>query len=225
MAAAAKDEHMGRRARHFLYDWASLRPDIQCVVIAACRELIEVNEYAALVRLSRVARHATDAEVRKRILAVFRDVAADQRVTVRFANAVAAWQKARPTSLDTKLGLLALLATETDGVPWFPSHHMPTDMVTGLRGLLSESSFFPETGPILVRWLRSCAQDESLYATAHSLMAEATRDRHAFLAGAKVMGGLMNVRTPSGSSVGQDMFAEIAEPELRSLSPLIRTET
>ena len=102
MAAAAKDEHMGRRARHFLYDWASLRPDIQCVVIAACRELIEVNEYAALVRLSRVARHATDAEVRKRILAVFRDVAADQRVTVRFANAVAAWQKARPTSLDTE---------------------------------------------------------------------------------------------------------------------------
>lgn len=225
MAEAAKDEHIGRRARHFLYDWASLRPDIQYVVIAVCRELIGVNENAALVRLSRVARHATDAEVRKRVLAAFQDVAADQRVTVRFANAVAAWQKARPTSLDTKLGLLALLATETDGVPWFPSHHMPIDMAAGLRGLLSESSIFPETGPILVRWLQACAQDEGLYATVHSLMAEATRDRHAFLAGAKVMGGLMNVRTTSGSIVGEDMFAEIAEPELRSLSQLTRTET
>ena len=73
---------MGRRARSLLYDWASQKPAIQHVVIAVCRELISVQEDIALVRLRRVANHATDDGVRIHVLAAFRDVAADQKLTV-----------------------------------------------------------------------------------------------------------------------------------------------
>jgi hypothetical protein len=224
MAAAATDEHIGRRARNFLYDWATQRPDIQCVVIAVCLELIGIKEEAALVRLGRVARHATNADVRTRVLAAFRDLAADQRTTARFATTVAAWQKARPASLDVKLGLLSLLGTEADGIPLLPSRSTAIDMVGGLRGLLADPILYPEVVPALVGWLGSCAQDEDLCVKARGLMSEAARGNQPFVAGLEVMKQLVDVRTPSGTSVGQDLYAELVNPELRVLNPLTLAE-
>lgn len=224
MAAAAADEHMGRRARSLLYDWASQKPAIQHVVIAVCRELISVQEDIALVRLRRVASHATDDDVRTRVLAAFRDVAADQKLTDRFGYAVASWQRADPRSRAVKLGLLALLGTESDGLPWIPSHSTAIDVTAGLRQLLADLRSFPETVPVIVNWMRSCGQDSELYAKARALVAAAIRDQHAFNAGITVMKELAEITTPDGGSVGEDLYAEIVRPELRSFHPLTRPE-
>jgi hypothetical protein len=225
MAAAAADEHMGRRARNLLYDWASQRPTIQHVVIAVCRELISVQKDIALVRLRRVASHATDDDVRAHVLAAFREVAADQKLTERFSDAVASWQEADPVSRATKLGLLALLGTESEGLPWIPSQSMAIDVTAGLRQLLADLRSFPETVPVIVTWMRLCGQDSVLYAKARALVAAAIRDQHAFNAGITVMKELAEVTTPDGGSVGEDLYAEIVRPELRSFHPLTRPET
>lgn len=50
MTAAAADEHMGRRARSLLYEWATQRSEIQHIVIAVCQQLIGIKEDMALVR-------------------------------------------------------------------------------------------------------------------------------------------------------------------------------
>ena len=225
MAAAAADEHMGRRARSLLYDWAPQKPAIQHVVIAVCKELISVQEDIALVRLRRVANHATDDGVRIHVLAAFRDVAADQKLTDRFSYAVASWQRADPRSRAVKLGLLALLGTESDGLPWIPSHSTAIDVTEGLRQLLADLRSFPETVPVVVNWMRSCGQDSELYVKARALVAAAIRDQHAFNAGITVMKELAEITTPDGGSVGEDLYAEIVRPELRSFHPLTRPET
>jgi hypothetical protein len=225
MTAAATDEHMGRRARSFLYDWASQRPEIQHVVIAVCRTLIGVKDDMALVRLRRVANHATDVGVRAQVLAVFRDMAADMKFTPRFAEAVAAWQHADPASRAVKLGLLALLTTETDGIPWISSHATAIDVSAGIRALLADLDSFPETVPTVVSWMRSCAPHDIWYASARNLLVGAIRNRHAFSAGMTVMKELAEVKRPDGTSAGEDIYGEIVEPELRSLNPLTKSET
>ena len=225
MRAAATDEHMGRRARSFLYDWAAQRPEIQHVVIAVCQELISVKEDMALVRLRRVANHAIDDGVRAQILAVFQHVAGDIEFTARFADAVAVWQRANPASRAAKLGLLALLGTESDGTPWIPSNATAIDVTGGLRELLAELDSFPETVPTLVGWIKSCAQDEGLLASACSLLVGALRTRHAFSAGMTIMKELAEIRKPDGGSVGEDLYGEIIEPELRSFNPLTKSGT
>jgi hypothetical protein len=224
MSAAALDEHMGRRTRSLLYDWSSLRPETQHIVVAVCRELIQVKTDAALVRLRRVAINATDASVCSEVLAVLRDVAADRQMTGRFAEAVAEWHKADPASRAAKLGLLALLATESDGVPWFPSHPTAIDLAGGIRALLADLDSFPETVTVLVAWLKACARDDAAYANARTLMVDAARDRHAFNAGMKLMEELKTVETPDGSNVGEDLYANLVQPKLRFLSPLTRSE-
>jgi hypothetical protein len=225
MAAAAADEHTGRRARSLLYDWASQRPAIQHVVIAACRELIGVQKDIALVRLRRVASHADDDAVRTHVLATFREMAADQKLTDRFGDAVASWQQADPASRAVKLGLLALLGTECDGLPWIPSPSTTIDATAGLRQLLADLRSFPETVPVIVSWMRSCVQDNELYAKARALVAAAIRDQHAFNAGITAMKELADVTTSDGRNVGEDLYAEIIRPELRSLHPLTRSGT
>jgi hypothetical protein len=55
-------------------------------------------------------------------------------------------------------------------------------------------------------------------------MAGAARNRHAFNAGITVMKELADVRSPHGGCVGEDLYAEIVHPELRSLNPLTRPE-
>ena len=226
MTAAATDEHMGRRARSLLYDWAgSQRAEIQHIVIAVCRQLIAVKESMALVRLRRVATNAADADVRSQILAVFKDTAAHRQVTVRFAEAVASWQKAEPSSQAVKLGLLALLATEIDGIPWIPSHATTIDVTGGLRELLSDPRWSMEAIGTIVGWVRSCAQDADLCTTARGLVRDAIRDRRVFSAGMTLMRGLKQVETPGGGSVGEDLYAEIVDPGLRSFHPLTRSDT
>jgi hypothetical protein len=225
MVAAAADEHMGRRARSLLYDWASQKAAIQLVVIAACRVLISVQKDIALVRLRRVASYATDDEVRADVLTAFREVAADHTLTGRFSSAVASWQQADPASRAVKLGLLALLGTESNGLPWIPSHPTAIDVTAGLRQLLADLRSFPETVPVIVSWMKSCGQDSELYAKARALVTAALRDQHAFNAGITVMKELAGVTTPDGESIGEDLYAQIVRPELRSFHPLTRPET
>lgn len=55
------------------------------------------------------------------VLDVYREVAEDRDATAHFADAVAAWQRTNPESSAVKPGLLALLAIESDGIPWIPS--------------------------------------------------------------------------------------------------------
>jgi len=219
MAAAAADEHMGRRARSLLYDWAeSQRPDIQHIVLAVCQQLIVSKESMALVRIRRVANNAADVDVRKQVLAVFRDTAANKELTARFADAVASWQQAEPASQAVKLGILALLAVESGGKPWIPSHATKIDVTGGLRVLLSDPRSSVEAVAAITSWVRSCACDPGLCATSRMLVANAIRSRHAFNTGISLMGELRGVTTPDGSNVGEDLFAEIAEPELLSFS-------
>lgn len=221
MTAAAEDDHMGRRARGLLYDWASQRPQIQHVVIAVCRELIHGKEEIALVRLRRVANHATDDGVRKHVLAVLKDVAATREFVARFAGAVASWQRTEPTSLAVKLGLLALLETEYDGIPYIPPQVGTIDVTHGLREILADTSTLTETVPVLVGWMKSCTRDSDLYLSARNLIADAIRDRQSFSAGMIVMKELTGITKPDGGNVGEDLYGEIAQPELRSLNPLI----
>jgi hypothetical protein len=225
VAAAAADEHMGRRTWNLLYDWASQRSECQQIVIAVCRELIDVNENMAMVRLRRVASKATNTGIRAQILTVFRGIAAHPESTARFADAVAAWQKADPASHAAKLGLLALLATEVDGIPWIPSHATTIDVARGMREILADLNAFPDALTTFTGWLRSCSRDDATYTRARSLWAEATRDRHAFNAGIFVMKELADVRKPDGGSVGEDISDAIVHPGLRFLSPLARPET
>jgi hypothetical protein len=221
MTAAATNEHMGRRARSLLYDWAgSQRPDIQQVVIAVCRQLIATKEGMALVRLRRVANNAADTDVRLQILAVFKEAASRKQVTARFAEAVASWQNAEPSSQAVKLGLLALLAIESDGAPWIPGHATAIDVTEGLRELLSDPRWSMETIETTVSWVRSCTQDPGLHTSALKLIGAAIRDRHAFSAGMALMRRLTEVETPGGGSAGEDLYTEIVDPGLRAFNPL-----
>jgi hypothetical protein len=222
MAEAATDEHIGHRARTLLYKWASQRPDSQIVVVSVCRALIGDKTDAALVRLGRVASQADDPEVSAAVLSAFRAVIADLGDTDRFVKAVATWQKPNPRA--ARLGLLALLATETNGHLWIPSDVTEIDLAAGLRDLLAKPSFFSATVPALVNWLKYCARDQAPYTMALSLVAEAARDRHAFKAGMEVMKSLEDIEGPNGTSVGEDLYIAFGRPELRSAEPLTRAE-
>ena len=152
-------------------------------------------------------------------------MAADQTLTDRFSGAVASWQQADPVSRAVKLGLLALLGTESNCLPWIPSHPTAIDVTAGLRQLLADLRSFPETVPVIVRWMRACGQNGELYAKARALLTAALGDQHAFNAGITVMKELADVTTPDGGSVGEDLYAQIVRPELRSFHPLTRPET
>jgi hypothetical protein len=221
MAEAALDEHTGRQARALLYDWASQRPESQRIVVSVCRKLIGLKTPAALVRLGRVAGEAHDPEIRSATLAAFRAVA-DQGEAARLAESVAAWQK--PNLQAAKLGLLALLATESNGLPWLPSHATAIDLTTGLRELLSEIGFIPGTVQTLTSWLKGCARDDELYAAACNLLVEASRDRHAFRAGMQVTMDLLDVETPTGTNIGQDLYVAFGMPTLEGWNLPSRTD-
>ena len=80
--------------------------------------------------------------------------------------------------------------------------------------LLSDPRSSVEAVAAITSWVRSCACDLDLCATSRTLVANAIRSRHAFNTGISLMGELRGVMTPDGSNVGEDLFAEIAEPEL-----------
>lgn len=224
MVAAAADEHMGRRAWNLLYDWASQRPEYQQVVIAVCRELLSVKEDMAMVRLRRVANKTADTGIRAQVLDVLRGMPADPDATARFADVVAAWQKADPASRAAKLSLLALLGAEVDGIPWIPSRTTTIDVARGMREMLIDLSAVPDVVPTFARWLKSCARDNATYEMARNLWTEATHDRHAFNAGIFVMKELADVRKLDGTSVGEDITNATVHPGLRSRSSLTQPE-
>jgi hypothetical protein len=221
MTEAALDEHTGRQARALLYDWASQRSESQRIVVSVCRKLIGLKTPAALVRLGRVAGEADDPEIRGATLAAFRAVA-ERGETARLDESVAAWQKSNPQA--AKLGLLALLATESDGLPRLPSPTTAIDLTIGLRELLSETGFIPGTVQTLARWLKACAQDEGLYAAARDLLVEAARDRHAFRAGTQVTMDLLDVETPTGANIGRDLYVAFGMPTLGDWDLPARTD-
>lgn len=223
MTEAATDEHIGHRARTLLYQWATQRSDSQHVVISVCRALIGKKTNAALVRLGRVASQSIDPEVRAGVLSALRAVVADQGNMERLVKAVAAWQKSNPQA--ARLGLLTLLATETNGRPWVPSDVTEIDFIAGLRDLLAETGSFSDTIPALVNWLKYCARDhQAPYAEVLNLVAEAARGRDAFKAGVEVMRCLQEIDGPNGASVGADLYVAFGRPELRSLGPTARAE-
>ena len=61
-------------------------------------QLIVSKESMAPGRIRRVANNAADIDIRKQVLAAFRDTAANKELTARSADAVASWQQAEPAS-------------------------------------------------------------------------------------------------------------------------------
>lgn len=163
LAGAARDEHLGRRARQLLYSWAGHKDtDTQQLVVAVCRELIDDQPLPALTRLRRVAdtlgdgdgAHAVTAEV----LGAFRDIARTPELTAWFATTVADWQKqaGQDSSHAVSLGTLALMSVDADGRPWLLTAPAPAlDVSRALRGLFVDLDRNAGVIEEISRWLRA----------------------------------------------------------------------
>ncbi|MET9811731.1 hypothetical protein [Streptomyces sp. NPDC006355] len=220
LVGAARDEHLGRRARDFLYAWAGNKTsETQQLVVAACRELLEDQPGPALIRLRRVADSAADSQVSADILSAFNAAAADPELTSWFSNAVSEWQSqtGKAGSPAVNLGVLALMSVDEGGLPWLLKSAVPKpDIVSALRELLADLDSYPEVIDAIIRWLR--ADDGRMYDQVLGLVQEAVADRVGLKALAQLINELGKVRQPGGSSAGTQLQDSIgADPDLGSL--------
>ncbi|WP_177244852.1 hypothetical protein [Streptomyces sp. yr375] len=217
LVGAARDEHLGRRARDFLYAWSDNKTsETQQLVVAACRELIEDQPGPALIRLRRVADNAANSQVSNDILNAFNAAAANPKLTGWFSNAVSEWQSqaGKASSPAVNLGVLALMSVDEDGLPWLLKGAGPKpDVASALRELLADLDNYPDVINAIIRWLR--ADDGSIYYHVLGLVQEAVADRVGLKALAQLINELGKVRERGGSSAGTQLQDSIgADPDL-----------
>ncbi|WP_173019473.1 hypothetical protein [Streptomyces alkaliphilus] len=220
LVGAARDEHLGRRARDFLYAWADNKTlETQQLVVAACRELLEDQPGPALIRLRRVADNATNSQVSANILSAFNAAAANPELTSWFSNAVSEWQSqaGKTSSPAVNLGVLALMSVDQGGLPWLLTAAGPKpDVVSALRELLADLDNYPKVVDAIIRWLR--ADDGRMYYHVLGLVQEAVADRVGLKALAQLINELSKVRERGGSSAGTQLQDSIGtDPDLGSL--------
>ncbi|WP_369354804.1 hypothetical protein [Streptomyces sp. cg2] len=210
LAGAARDEHLGRRARQLLYSWAGHNADAQRLVVAVCRELIGDQPLPALTRLRRVADNIGDGDeartVTVEVLGAFREIAHNAELTEWFATTVADWQKqaGEEGSYAVSLGTLALMSVDVEGRPWLLAAPSPAlDVALALRGLFVDLDRNAGVIEEIVRWTR--ADGGAMREQALALVQEAVTQRVGFRALARLIDELGNDRTADGSSAGSRM--------------------
>ncbi|MFI7099411.1 hypothetical protein ACIBK8_08640 [Streptomyces sp. NPDC050161] len=210
LAGAARDEHLGRRARQLLYSWADHHTDTQRLVVAVCRELIGDQPLPALTRLRRVADNIGDGdEARKvsaEVLGAFREIVGNAELTEWFATTVADWQKqaGEESSHAVSLGTLALMSVDVEGRPWLLAAPSPTlDVALALRGLFVDLDRNAGVIEEIARWTR--ADGGAMREQALALVQEAVTQRVGFRALARLIDELGKDRTADGSSTGSRM--------------------
>ncbi|GAA1258675.1 hypothetical protein GCM10009677_06850 [Sphaerisporangium rubeum] len=179
MADCSRDEHMGRRTRALLYDWAGQRSvETQRIVIRVCQAILTDNHDVALVRLCRIADSPASPQVQREILSEFRKIAKDSAAAAIIMNRVVDLQRKGQMPMSSKLALLALMDVEHEHLPWLLTYeHQDLDVMDGLRELLADLDLLAATGPPLIRWFELCAHDLQLSRRLLKVVADALR-RH-----------------------------------------------
>ncbi|MEU2608037.1 hypothetical protein [Streptomyces albus] len=229
LALNAHDEHTGRLVWATLYSWASQTP-VQSVVVSMCRDVLRDPNATlpvskmAMVRLRRVVQEDRNGPARDAVLEAWRTLASDLGRTDLLVDEIQKWQRKATQGAAGKLALLALMPLKRDGIPWLLSDNPPDiDVEAGLRDLFADIELLPETIPVVIDWVRTCAQDTSRYERLRDRLLSPLRDQRVFNAGMQLMQALANVRRPDGGSVGEDLYGRLGDPRLRAVFPLTET--
>ncbi|MFG2178487.1 hypothetical protein ACGFLS_07180 [Streptomyces abikoensis] len=221
MAGAARDEHLGRRARQLLYVWAGHSTEETLrLVVAACRELITDQPGPAVTRLRRVADNPAGRALDSVVLDAFKAVAADQRLTHGFAKAVAEWhaQSAEAGSPAANLGTLALMSVNepgTQGHPWLLTGDRPIalSLAPALRRLLTDLDRYPGVLDEITRWLG--VNSGALHERVMDVVQEAASGRVGITAIITLIESLNEFRGPDGRGAGARLQHDIdTDPDL-----------
>ncbi|MGW1693446.1 hypothetical protein [Streptomyces sp. NPDC002399] len=231
LARTAHDEHTGRLVWATLYSWAS-QSGVQPVVVDVCRNVLSnpsatvPTSRMAMVRLRRVVQEASEGSVRETVLKAWRALASDLDRTDLLVDEIQKWQRKATQGAAGKLALLALMPLERDGIPWLLSDNPPEiDVESGLRDLFADVELLPETIPVVIEWVRSCAQDTIRYERLRDSLLSPLRDQKVFNAGMQLMQALADVRRPDGGSVGEDLYGRLGDSRLRAVFPLTETSS
>ncbi|MFI1258684.1 hypothetical protein ACH4U6_33570 [Streptomyces netropsis] len=225
MVGAARDEHLGRRARQLLYVWAGHSTEETLrLVVAACHELITDQPGPAVTRLRRVADNPTGRALDADVLAAFKAVAADRRLTGGFAKAVAEWhaQAGDAGSPAANLGTLALMSVDeagTQGRPWLLTGDRPAALgvAAALRRLLTDLDQYPGVLDEITRWLG--ADGGALHDQVMNVVHKAVSGRVGLMAVVQLVKELNKLRGPDGRGAGARLQDEIeADPDLGGIT-------
>ncbi|MDF3292355.1 hypothetical protein [Streptomyces silvisoli] len=227
MESAVRNEHVGRLAWEALYGWAEQK-SYAPAVIALCRRILEDSSVAtslakrAMVRLRRVAHKNTDATVVSQVLDAFDALVQHPAVAQRLAGEVQGWQQGKASSARSgALAFLALMTVRRNGTPWLVCTP-PTniDVQRAVHDLLSSSVTAAEVISRLTDWIRSCADDPSVYTQLRDQLLPALRGHNMFEAGMKLMNELSGISTPEGLSVADDFYNHLVDSRLHTVFPL-----
>lgn len=228
LARAAQDEHTGRLVWATLYSWAS-QPEMQPVVVTMCCDVLRDPDAAvpvskmAMVRLRRVVQEAGDEPARAAVLKAWR-ILSDLDRTDLLIDEIQKWQRKATQGVAGKLALLALMPLERDGVPWLLSDNPPDiDVEAGLRELFADIELLPVTIPVVVAWVRACAQDANRYERLRDQLLSPLSNQKVFKAGMALMQSLAEVRRPDGSSIGEDLYGRLGDAHERDVFRLTET--
>lgn len=207
MAECSRDEHMGRRTRALLYDWADQRSEkAQRVVIRVCRAILADNYDVALVRLCRIADLPASPQVQREVLSEFREIAKDPTAAAMLMNRVVGLQRKGQIPASSKLAMLALMDAEHEGLPWLLTYkHQDIDVMDGLRELLADLKLLADTVPPLIRWFKSCAHDRQLSVRLLKVVADALRQHRDVATWLRLIKDLDVITMSDGSPVSDQL--------------------
>ncbi|MFI7043289.1 hypothetical protein [Streptosporangium sandarakinum] len=203
MAKCSRDEHMGRRTRALLYDWAGQRnPETQRVVIRVCREILADSHGVALVRLCRIADSPALPQVQHEVLSEFREIVKDSAAAGSIMNRVVSLQRKGQMPASAKLALLALMDVEYENLPWLLTcGHQELDVMDGLRELLADLDLLADTVPSLIHWFEMCAHNRQLSWRLLEVVADALRKHRDVATWLRLIKDLEVITLSDGSTV------------------------
>ncbi|NYI07792.1 hypothetical protein [Allostreptomyces psammosilenae] len=218
MAAAARHEQLGRRARALLYSWATGAQETRSIVVAVCRELVNEQPGPALVRLRRVAEGASE-QVRDDVRAAFSSIASNPHLTASFAVAVNRWWKSDPGSTAARLGTLALMEVDRDGAPWLlRTSTDEQDLRTQLSGLFGDLESYSHVENAFLRWFDVCRENEELLSRLFPLAREVFDQRTTYRAALRFLNGLAGIRLWDGTNAMERLYGMIVnDPGVRDV--------
>ncbi|MGW9426661.1 hypothetical protein ACWHA1_01740 [Streptomyces decoyicus] len=223
LIGAARDEHLGRRARSLLYNWASQGSlETLQLVVEVCSELINDQPAPALTRLRRAADNAAKdnrQDLYPQLLAAFKRGAQNPALTAWFGKAVKQWQEqaGAESSPAVNLGVLALMSVDESSRPWLlTSNNTKPEFAAALRSLFADLDDHPEVIDEIIRWMR--LDDGALHDEVVTLIQEAVADRVGWRAMHRLVSELLKVRNSDGSNTGDQLKRTLeTDPDLGGL--------
>ncbi|SDT83449.1 hypothetical protein SAMN05216371_8280 [Streptomyces sp. TLI_053] len=225
LRAVVYDEHVGRLVWATLYQWADTNGNAPTVV-STCRRVLADSEAGpaaakmAVVRLRRVARTTNDPAVRESVLAAFEELAQGPGRT-RLVTEVRTWQQGKLSSRSGGLAFLALMAVETQGLPWLLSADgSEIDVQRALLELLGSPQTAVDTIPRITDWIRSCAGDPDSYVQLRDQLLVPLRGHRMFQAGMDLMQALKGTVTAQGVNIAEDFYQHLVSAPLHKVFAL-----